>query len=616
MSLRQVLALSLAEASEAEARRSETSRENSPDAMELGRRSAGLAAAQRQQQARERAEARALAHAQSKGSSKGKGKERLSDVSELELDDADDESELSSLSDPDEDAAMDQGGAGGLALGRELEKAEERVMRAELAEARRRARKGRDEDETDEGTDDDGLAVAWDRNVQAMERIRRRRASGGAAAAAASAASAGGDVSLEGVSATLDDDGDDSDLAVTDLPPGNGFGVVTWSDYEFDEEDDDDDDEDEDDEDQLAAALAASTAGVGELPGADAPLGFDDDGEEEDDNIAGSFEDELEQLFALSEAVVGPIQHDSVDLGDMWLAALTDVDAEDDSQADDYDDESGSGTDDVDAEMMFGPSGELTRLFGRGKKRRRPVQESSAGESDDQDDDDATDSDVSLADFGGADELDLVRLGAALDDADRRKRARTGGENGAAAAVVGDDEDETMSESVTEDEQTDSSCSDTDIYRYAPRTGALSAVQAPTTADLASLQADTPEPPQPAPTSKAAAAAAKRKGKGKASLPAIPENGSARAHTPRPPPAAAAAVPTIRKPPHARRGPIMGSFEPSAPKDDDDKTANGVKVVVIDDSGVPAPSPFAVQKKPRRRAVRPPPLPLAPLHRD
>ncbi|GAA5836830.1 hypothetical protein JCM11251_005799 [Rhodosporidiobolus azoricus] len=551
MSLRQVLALSLQEAQEKEKEEAASraaSRESSaapsgaafapPDARELQDRAKG---------------------------SKGKEREKLSDVSDLDLeDDEDDEDEeggVESDSDgkqsSDEEDGEDEDGTA-------MQKEEERLLRREMERKKKKKRQmaerapffaesevgmeldfGSDADETDDETD---LGEAWERNARAMERLRQRRSSGGAGPGEA-------DVSLDTVGG-LDED-DDSDLAVTELPPGNGLGVVTWSDYDsFD-----DDEHEQEEEDQLAAALAAA--------------------EGNESGLAGEFEDELEQLFALSEAVVGPIRHDEYGLGDLWLEALS-PEAGDGSEGDTEsmgEKEGEDGEEDVDAEMIFGPDGELKRLFGR-RRRNGGLEavESSAGESDE---------DGSSDDEGAeGDEMQLVRVGVALEQLDRALQAAggTGGDDADATASASVDQDE------TEDEATDSSCSETDIYRYAPRTGALSAVQAPTTADLASLNGEAVvlDQGKKAASSSARPAASKQKQKAKARLPSISESGVATA--------AAAAEAAKRS---GRKGPMMGTFD--APTRPDAAPGNGgLTVVVIDESGALAPSPFSVPKKPKR----------------
>ncbi|GAA6061187.1 hypothetical protein JCM10212_002400 [Sporobolomyces blumeae] len=498
MSLRQVLALSLQEAEE------QKSRENTPDASEISNAARG---------------------------SRGKGKDRLSDVSDFALEEdsgkregkrakagyASDSSLSSSLSSDssgtessDEDAMdVDENEVGG------MEREEEKLLRAEME---RREGKGKavarfnmaNSDDAAELEEED-LGEAWEKNAAAMEKIRRRRSSGL-------------DTSFD-----KDDSDDDSDVAITEVPPGNGFGVVTWSDYDSFGSDDE-----ASEEDQLAEVLEAREAG-----------------------LAGEFEDELEELFALSEAVVGPIQHDKYDVGDMWLEALSDG-----STADDEDEE---GMSDVDAEMIFGADGELTRLFGRRRKRRLSAVDSSAGDTDSGDED--------ATDFDEDDELEHARAG--LADADE------------------DDDGNATASYHTEDEQTDSSCSDTDIYRYAPRTGALANLQAPTTADLASL---TVEP----------AASESTKGRSSSFNPKPPFARAARSTssstTTGSQARSKADLPTFK-----RRLPKMGTFDMSERK----KTAGPTElsVVVVKAGDEVAPSPFRVPSKKTKQSAPLPPTP-------
>lgn len=534
MSLRQVLALSLQEA-EDKAKSQPSTRENTPDATELSRVAAGSAANARRERFGHPDGLQSHSH-----SHKGKGKERLSDVSDLELAAGDDLSDLSSLS-SEEDDDLDAVDSASARRSKALEKAEERQIRADMKrkQARRSADAmdldrntevdGADADVDDDTSDEDDLAQAWDRNTLALERLHHRLSPDADL----------GDASL------FVDDGEDSDLGVTEIPPGNGIGVVTWSDYDFDdEEEDDDDDEDGDETDQLAAALADAEA----------------DGAAEGHTAASDLEDELEQLFALSEAVAGPINPDEYDFGNFWLETVSEADQDgDESDSLDSDEEG-----DSDAEMIFGPDGELKRLFGRRRKTRMALAETSADESEE--------SDESSSSERG--DLELVQ-----DGATREQRVLP---NDADADA---DEETATSDSESTDEATDSSCSDTDIYRYAPQTGALAAVQAPTSAELASL----------APAASSASAkshAGKRTGrkcrrhKAKSTLASIPER-------------AAQSVPPTQ--PVAPKGPVLGSFEPVQRKSAEVEPA--MKVVIVDDSG-PAPSPFALPKKTRRRLVR------------
>ncbi|GAA5953749.1 hypothetical protein JCM10213_001958 [Rhodosporidiobolus nylandii] len=556
MSLRQVLALSLQEAQEEAASRASSAygtRENSPDATQLSERA------------------------------KGAGKAQLSDLS----------SAASSSSSEDEGPQSESEGGGsstddsGEDDGLELQKEEERLLRREIERRRKRSFGASTADGMDvdgqESSDEELGAEAWERNVRALERLHQRRSGGGGAE----------DVSME-----AGEDSEDSDLAITEVPPGNGLGVVTWSDYDsFDEGDGFDDlgldffgGVGEGGEDSSFSALPAVVEGEGDTP-------------------ALAFEDELEELFALSEAVVGPIQQSEYELGNLWLEALSASD--DDDEGTEGDDESGSsaGEDEEEAEgaegmeMIFGPDGELKRLFGgrSGGSRKRRASEagfaafegSSAGESSDGE---------SAAGDDDAEAVELIRIGVSLapPSATGSAAASPSALPATAEQHLGDDE--------TEDEQTDSSCSDTDIYRYAPRTGSLSALQAPTMADLASLNGEgvvvdqpsgkkkasvssaAPAKSHPAPSSAtpspaAAVAAARQKQQAKrARLPAIVEEGTA-----------------AQKQQPQRKGPTMGTFDTAARKAEDGRAP--LTVVVIDESGVPVPSPFSVQRKAKRRAL-------------
>ncbi|GAA5979417.1 hypothetical protein JCM10908_002916 [Rhodotorula pacifica] len=533
MSLRQVLALSLQEAEE-KAKSQPSTRENSPDATALSRVAAGSAANARRERSELAQHASSVFGSTPTGSQshasradRGKGKVRLSDVSDLELA-GDDLSDLSSLSSDDE--GLDATAA---RRSKALEKIEERQIRAEVKrkQAQRSAdamdldryADGAEADLDDNSSDEDDLAQAWDRNVLAIERLHHRLSP---------------DADL-GEAVAIFDEGEDSDVGVTEIPPGNGLGVVTWSDYDFDDEDDDDneDDDEDEEEDQLAAALADMDA---------------EDTANEGHTAAGDLEDELEQLFALSEAVAGPINPDEYDFGNVWLEALSDVDDYDNGSDDlDSNDEG-----DSDAEMIFGPDGELKRLFGRRRKHQRATVESSAGETDDTDD-----SSTSAEEDG--------RIGVTVDDVQPLDTEDADADEGV-----------TTSDSESMDEATDSSCSDTDIYRYAPRTGALAAVQAPTSADLASLA-----PPALTSSSKPKQHGRKKcRHKARAMLASIPERTPVLPPAPQPP---------------TRKGPVMGSFEPVERQPA--KTDAAFKVVIVDESGVPAPSPFAAPKKSRRR---------------
>ena len=484
MSLRQVLALSLQEAE------TSSSRENTPDASEI------------MQAARGSGRERKLSEGVSSDSS-------LSEVSS-----EDEEGE--------EEREVDEGEVGS------MEKEEERLLRAEIE---RRKSKGKqvdrfedsdeqgegDEEDTDDDEEEDDLMGAWERNVQAMETIRRKQTpfEGGS----------GGNTSF-GKSEGSGGDGD-SDVAVTELPPGNGFGVVTWSDYDSFGSDE----EQESEEDQLAEVLEAQQAG-----------------------LAGEFEEELEQLFALSEAVVGPIRQDEYHDGDMWFEALSDLDG---STADDENE--GMEEDDIDAEMIFGENGELKRLFGARKTRRQSAMDSSAGETDSEDDvDEETGSEE-------GEDVELVRVGVHLDNEEKGEE---------------ESEAEETASYHSEDEETDSSCSDTDIYRYAPQTGALANLQAPTTADLASLD---PSPSNPKPPF-----APGRSAPSTLAVPTFHQSSKGKKKT---------ELPTFK-----RRLPTMGTFDTTERKEQSKE--GGLSVVVVGAGEEIAPSPFRVPlKKVKRRVV-------------
>ncbi|BGO97309.1 hypothetical protein NBRC10513v2_001230 [Rhodotorula toruloides] len=551
-SLRQVLALSLQEAEE-KAKSPAMSRENSSEGKKkepeppkpafVPGRGKGLPQVLAQLERREREKAYELEREREKEQSKGKERERFDDVSELELDAEDGISASSVLSDVDGDETSSDE--------LELQKEEERFLRAEFErKARRRGSDAMDVD--DETTDEEDLAEAGERNSRALERLRRR---GG-----------GDDLVLDTSLQGEQDEDEDSDLAVTEIPPGNGFGVVTWSDYEFEEEDEDDE----------AEGDEAETTAVAETPA--------DDAEEPDlaeETLAAKFEDELERLFALSEAVVGPVQNGEYDFGNIWLEALSDL--EDATEADD---ESGSGDDqeedDIDAEMIFGPDGELKKLFGRRRKRRHSAVESSAGESDD-DKADLSSEDEVEGDEEQLDDIELVRIGVALEEAEALRRLKAGEEDNDA-----DYDEDATSVYATEDEATDSSCSETDIYRYAPRTSSLSALQTPTTVELASLNNPDSSAANSASHDPPTSRAKQQKGKSKAPLPAIPESIVSQVSA------------AVAKSPH-RRGPLLGSFEPV--QRTEDAPVAPLKVIVIDESGVPAPSPFSATRKTKRRVL-------------
>lgn len=197
----------------------------------------------------------------------------------------------------------------------------------------------------------------------------------------------------------------------TELPPDGGLGVVTWSDY--------------------------------------GSVDISDDEVEERSQLAGDFEQELEELLSLSEAVVGPVRDDEVDLGELWFEEVTDNDGDDESGSAADNESEGEGDDDTeDDEDSASQQGQHAMLVvdGGWNHQTRSLSGSSAGDSDSEEfyyeDGDTTDT---------IDSDELVRFGIEVDD------------------------------------ESESGFSDNDYYNGNPNTASLADVQAPTSADLASL---------------------------------------------------------------------------------------------------------------------------------
>lgn len=345
MSLRQVLAMSVREASQ-----SANNSENEQMDDETPTAASSKFTAATESQGRQREE------------------EPMSDVSDLDLLDSDDES---------------------------IEKAEERALRAEFERSKKSKAFASESEEMTEFEEDEEEgegpgADEWDRHAKEMERVR------GAQAAAAVAKS--DDPAFE----------DDPNLAVTELPPTGGLGVVTWSDYDS--------------------------------------VDMDDDDDEDASHIAHDFEDELEELLAISEAVVGPVRDEEYELGELWFEELSEM----------GDDESGSAADN----------------------------ESEEGDSSDSDDDDDDGQDTVLVADGGWGYQTRSLSGSSAGDSDSEMYF-SGGDT--TDTIGSEDHIRFGIEGQEEDEDTDSACSETDLYRDAPGTASLADVQAPTTADLASL---------------------------------------------------------------------------------------------------------------------------------
>lgn len=258
-----------------------------------------------------------------------------------------------------------------------------------------------------ESSDEDDLsdlsevdrAEGWEERARGREEDRRRTTKGEYSTVkknrhAHREASFGFDESMEF---------DEDDLApirlvhTDDIPPTGGRGVVTWSDYDS-----------------------------------------VDNSDAEDEG--GEFEDELEELLALSEAVVGPVREDEYELGEMWFEEISN----------EGDDESGSG----DSE---GGDGDTTVIVeGWGK--------SSCGSGSDSSDSDDTEGYEYFDEEDGGDTTD------SLDSDDHIGLIRFGIEVDSDSTAAGYSSDNGLES----------------IY-YPSGFTSLADVQAPTTADLASL---------------------------------------------------------------------------------------------------------------------------------
>lgn len=350
------------------------------------------------------------------------------------------------------------------------------------------------------------------------------------------------DHSIGAASVDLDLDVEELDLSL--LPPTGGRGVVTWSDYDSVED-------------------------------------------SEIDEDAGEFEDELGQLLALSEAVVGPVQPEYM-MGEMWFEELSNQ----------GDDESGSAVGDSDDD------GDKTLTLVDGF--HLAVGDSSE-DSSDEDDDDEDDSDGYQYgnDFDG-DDGDTTD---SLDSDDHVGLVRFGIE--------------------VDTDSSDDSASDETAHlsrRLPPGTASLADVQAPTCADLAALpgtryllssnmgQDDGVEMmidlhDLDASPERAILQAAAGLGVGKATAARILE-GVDRAWLQQgyPQSATKRSATATRKRPHADEdsasstagGPAMGSFVPKVKVKGKGKGKAIELSHVIDGSDTMAPSPFAKLKGKKR----------------
>lgn len=289
-------------------------------------------------------------------------KERLSDVSDLEL----------------EDSEGDEG----------IERAEEKALREEFEMG---------DEGSSSGEDDDDLTDWEEMELAATKQAKR-----------------------EGSVVAVDED---EDVTVTDIPASGGRGVVTWSDYDsINEEGDDSEDREEGERERNE--------------------------DDEDDDVAGEFEDELEELLAISEAVVGPVRDDEFELGEMWFEEISNLG---DDETDSADEESG------DEEEEGGQTLVIVDAWG-GVPFRHVDESGSSGDDDESDFDDqmnydSEDGGDTTDSLDSDDHVGLVRFGIEVDTDSSSESDSDGGE----------------------------------FYRFAPGTASLADVQAPTSADLASL---------------------------------------------------------------------------------------------------------------------------------
>lgn len=303
-----------------------------------------------------------------------------------------------------------------------IEKAEERALRREFQNEG-------EEEETEDDEEEEQEGEGWD-DIRRARRIgtvlSSHRSSTHGNGGGSHRNSRGGSIGINTLE-TEDEEEEDEDIAITDIPETGGRGVVTWSDY-----DSIGGDEEEEEERDLERSR------------------------ERDEEECGEFEDELEELLALSEAVVGPVRDGEYELGEMWfeeISNLGDDESDPDLAEDDLsDDEGGDRT--------------ILLVDGWGSTRRWHGSNSSDSSSSDESDEyqvhlgedefgdgggDTTDS------LDSDDHIGLVRFGIEVEsDSDHSSSAGEGGR---------------------------------DYYDGfpLPTTASLADVQAPTSADLASL---------------------------------------------------------------------------------------------------------------------------------
>ena len=201
--------------------------------------------------------------------------------------------------------------------------------------------------------------------------------------------------------ASFEEEEIDLNAMVNDIPETGGRGVVTWSDY-----------------DSVESEIEE-----------------------------GEFEVELEELLALSEAVVGPVREDEYELGEMWFEEMSNQ----------GDDESGSAEEDSEVEddgdsTMIAKQGWGKSSCGSASGGSTDSDDTEGYENYDEENGDTTDS------LDSDDHVGLIRFGIEVDDSDSTLDGFSS-ENGGGEI----------------------------IYRHAPGTASLADVQPPTSADLASL---------------------------------------------------------------------------------------------------------------------------------
>ncbi|KAM0751535.1 hypothetical protein T439DRAFT_212462 [Meredithblackwellia eburnea MCA 4105] len=285
MSLRQVLAASIKEAEQLSERENSPSVSNIPEFVDAS----SLQKKKSKQEKKRKAEEKRRKEQREQS----KYKENLDDVSELDLD-SEMDGELDDEDDDDDDSGSEDGSEGENAI----ERREEAALRKEFEKAAAAAAAmaysdAEDDDETEsdddsvDSFDEDGdLSSSFAEEDEGREARRRRARS---------------------ANSSFENSEEDGETYEEDPETfGGGRGVVTWSDYgdASDEDEDDDDDEDMNGDAELVEVKVNGT-------------------KSKHPETAGEFEDELEELLALSEAVVGPVRDGEYEFGEMWFEEVS-----------------------------------------------------------------------------------------------------------------------------------------------------------------------------------------------------------------------------------------------------------------------------------------------------